>query len=190
MTKPIAFDECARLAAPGDNVAIAVRRLERGTDILHDGRTLRLSDTILEAHRSALTAREIEQVRPEDQVDLRIHQDKVFAVLQCGNGKTESGANAVRGFEKDIHAVATGNDVAVVAHRDVFLGDCVVGFVSSVDNAKRNVEGPEPVGAAIELAIGDGHAADAGRDRTLVDEAFAHRPDADDADADISVQIS
>jgi altronate dehydratase len=43
-----------RLAAPEDNVAIACRTLEQGTEIVFKSGTLRLSHTILEGHRFAV----------------------------------------------------------------------------------------------------------------------------------------
>ncbi|MDH4247099.1 MAG: UxaA family hydrolase, partial [Deltaproteobacteria bacterium] len=51
MPLSLTFSEAARLPEPGDNVAIATRRLEAGTLIAHEGRTLRLSHTIMEGHR-------------------------------------------------------------------------------------------------------------------------------------------
>ena len=47
------FADCARFPAPGDNVAIATRRLEAGSAIRHDGETFPLSHTVLEGHRFA-----------------------------------------------------------------------------------------------------------------------------------------
>ena len=47
----IDFRDVARLPAPGDNVAIATRRLEAGTCIHHDGATVELAHTVLEGHR-------------------------------------------------------------------------------------------------------------------------------------------
>jgi altronate dehydratase len=48
------FDDIGRIPAPGDNVAIATRRLEAGTVVVHNGRTWPLSHTVLEGHRFAL----------------------------------------------------------------------------------------------------------------------------------------
>ena len=53
---PIAFESVGRLPAPEDNVAIACRTLEQGTQISFKGTTLRLSHTILEGHRFAVHA--------------------------------------------------------------------------------------------------------------------------------------
>jgi len=53
-TPSTAFDEVGRVPAPGDNVAIATRRLEAGTLIAHAERQLRLPHTVLEGHRFAL----------------------------------------------------------------------------------------------------------------------------------------
>lgn len=51
---PILFDQIGRLPAPGDNAAIACRRLEAATLILRDNQTFTLSHTILEGHRFAV----------------------------------------------------------------------------------------------------------------------------------------
>lgn len=45
------FEDCSRLPAPGDNVAIAVRRLERGTVLERDGARFEVRHTVLEGHR-------------------------------------------------------------------------------------------------------------------------------------------
>ncbi|MEC8252339.1 MAG: UxaA family hydrolase, partial [Planctomycetota bacterium] len=47
----IGLHECSRLPASGDNVAIAIRRLEAGAEIGHEGRVFTLSHTVLEGHR-------------------------------------------------------------------------------------------------------------------------------------------
>ena len=54
MSEPIPFATAARIPAPGDNVAIAVKRLEAGTLIDHDGVTFTLPHTVLEGHRFVL----------------------------------------------------------------------------------------------------------------------------------------
>ena len=46
--------DIARLPLPGDNVAIATRKLDAGTDIDYDGQTFRLNYTVLEGHRFAI----------------------------------------------------------------------------------------------------------------------------------------
>lgn len=51
-TRP--FEEVARVPSPGDNVAIATRRLEAGTRIGRGERRWRLAQTVLEGHRFAL----------------------------------------------------------------------------------------------------------------------------------------
>jgi altronate dehydratase len=48
------FDEVSRVPAPGDNVAIATRRLEAGTVIVDADRRWPLPHTVLEGHRFAL----------------------------------------------------------------------------------------------------------------------------------------
>jgi altronate dehydratase len=50
------FDEVARLPLRGDNVAIATRRLEAGTVVLCEDRTLTLDYTVMEGHRFAVKA--------------------------------------------------------------------------------------------------------------------------------------
>ncbi|MCP5150353.1 MAG: UxaA family hydrolase [Chromatiales bacterium] len=50
----ISFDRAGRIPAPGDNVAIAVRRLEAGTVIASDGGEFRLPHTVMEGHRFVL----------------------------------------------------------------------------------------------------------------------------------------
>jgi altronate dehydratase len=52
---PIPFDEVARLPTPQDNVAIACRTLEQGSQLTYGPSTLTLSHTILEGHRFAVT---------------------------------------------------------------------------------------------------------------------------------------
>ncbi len=47
----IPLEECSRLPAPGDNVAIAARRLERGTVLQCGERRFALQTTVLEGHR-------------------------------------------------------------------------------------------------------------------------------------------
>lgn len=54
MKTPFPFDQVGRLPAPGDNVAIAVRRLEVGTQIECGQKVVTLPHTILEGHRFAI----------------------------------------------------------------------------------------------------------------------------------------
>jgi altronate dehydratase len=51
----ITFDKVARLPTPEDNVAIACRTLEQGSQLAYGGGTLTMSHTILEGHRFAVT---------------------------------------------------------------------------------------------------------------------------------------
>jgi altronate dehydratase len=51
MRQPIPFAAAGRLPEPGDNVAIAVRRLEAGSAIADGARTYTVSHTVLEGHR-------------------------------------------------------------------------------------------------------------------------------------------
>ena len=55
MPDRIDFDHVARIPAPGDNVAIATRRLEAGTVVADGQRVLRLPHTVLEGHRFVRT---------------------------------------------------------------------------------------------------------------------------------------
>jgi len=48
------FDEVGRLPLPGDNVAIATRRLEAGTTIDYHDQPLTLDHTVMEGHRFAI----------------------------------------------------------------------------------------------------------------------------------------
>ncbi|MCZ6557076.1 MAG: UxaA family hydrolase [SAR324 cluster bacterium] len=54
MSENLPFDQAGRLPVPGDNVAIAVRRLEGGTRITRQGAEFVLSHTVLEGHRFAV----------------------------------------------------------------------------------------------------------------------------------------
>ncbi len=56
MTMPPAYDfqEIGRLPAPGDNVAIATRRLEAGSRVVYGGERFALDCTVLEGHRFAV----------------------------------------------------------------------------------------------------------------------------------------
>jgi len=50
------FEQAGRIPAPGDNVAIAGKRIEAGSTIALDGRTLTLPHTVMEGHRFAIGA--------------------------------------------------------------------------------------------------------------------------------------
>jgi len=54
MSRVHEFDEVGRLPLPGDNVAIATRRLEAGTEIRCEGTSFRLDHTVMEGHRFAV----------------------------------------------------------------------------------------------------------------------------------------
>src|SRR5918997_4679618 len=54
MTGSVPFEEVGRLPAPGDNVAIATRRLEAGTRVEHEGSGFTVPYTVLEGHRFAV----------------------------------------------------------------------------------------------------------------------------------------
>ena len=51
---PVSLDEIARLPAPGDNVAIATRRIEAGTAVTLVGAACVIGHTVLEGHRFAV----------------------------------------------------------------------------------------------------------------------------------------
>jgi altronate dehydratase len=56
MTLSSYLNDVARIPGPGDNLAIATRRLECGTRISHDGAEFVLDFTVLEGHRFAIRA--------------------------------------------------------------------------------------------------------------------------------------
>ena len=47
------FYEVAKIPEPGDNVAIAIERMEPGTEIERDGARFTIAHTVLEGHRFA-----------------------------------------------------------------------------------------------------------------------------------------
>lgn len=51
---PVDFDKVGRLPAPGDNTAIATRRLEAGTRVSYENSELIIRHTVLEGHRFAV----------------------------------------------------------------------------------------------------------------------------------------
>jgi len=52
----IRLEDCSRLPAPGDNVVIAVRRIEAGTIVEHDAARFVVTHTVLEGHRFCFEA--------------------------------------------------------------------------------------------------------------------------------------
>jgi altronate dehydratase len=54
MSQTLAFDQVGRLPLPGDNVAIAVSRLEAGSHIAYGDTSFTLSHTVMEGHRFAV----------------------------------------------------------------------------------------------------------------------------------------
>ena len=48
------FEEVGRLPAPGDNVAMATRRLDPGTRVSREGSEFEIHHTVLEGHRFAV----------------------------------------------------------------------------------------------------------------------------------------
>lgn len=54
MSNDLQFDQVGRIPEPGDNAAIAIRRLEAGTRILFQDHSFALPTTVLEGHRFAV----------------------------------------------------------------------------------------------------------------------------------------
>jgi altronate dehydratase len=54
MTTSYPFHEIGRLPLPGDNVAIATRRLKAGTEIIYNDQRFALDQTVMEGHRFAI----------------------------------------------------------------------------------------------------------------------------------------
>src|SRR5262245_26689643 len=54
MPASLELNVIARIPSPGDNLAIAIRRLEKGTLIIADDTEFALSNTVLEGHRFAI----------------------------------------------------------------------------------------------------------------------------------------
>ena len=54
ISNPVRFDDVGRLPHPDDNVAVAVRRVEAGLEVVKDGRAFALSHSVLEGHRFAV----------------------------------------------------------------------------------------------------------------------------------------
>jgi altronate dehydratase len=52
--EPTPFEQIGRLPAPGDNVAIASRTLQAGTEVVYGGQTIVIDFTLLEGHRFAV----------------------------------------------------------------------------------------------------------------------------------------
>ncbi len=63
MSRSIPFENVARMASPGDNVAIAIRRLEAGTELVIDGRTVTLPHTTPLGHRFA-----VKRIAPDEEL--------------------------------------------------------------------------------------------------------------------------
>jgi len=54
MPSSFELNDIGRIPSPGDNLAIAIRRLERGTQVVSNGAVFELSNTVLEGHRFAV----------------------------------------------------------------------------------------------------------------------------------------
>ena len=54
MVNTVQFDSVGRVPTPGDNVGIATRRVEAGTQIGHEGEEFVLAHTVMEGHRFVL----------------------------------------------------------------------------------------------------------------------------------------
>ncbi len=133
-----AFDEVGRVPAPGDNVAIATRRLEAGTVIAHGDRRLPLSHTVLEGHRFALHpissgepllswglpfGRAIRALSPGDYVC----NEKILKVLaeRAIDFTLPSHANfrdQIESYELDSHSFRPGQQVSRVESPATFMG--------------------------------------------------------------------
>ncbi len=48
------LSDIGRIPSPGDNLAIAIRRLEKGTQVVSNGAVFELNNTVLEGHRFAV----------------------------------------------------------------------------------------------------------------------------------------
>ena len=137
-TPNAAFDEVGRVPAPGDNVAIATRRLEAGTLIAHADRQLRLSHTVLEGHRFALQAistgepllswglpfgRAIRDLSPGDYVcnakilSVLAERDIDFVLPSHGNFRDQ-----IEGYQLDPDTFRPGKQVSRVQTPATFMG--------------------------------------------------------------------
>ncbi|HEY0967968.1 MAG TPA: UxaA family hydrolase [Opitutaceae bacterium] len=93
----VAFSSVARLAAPADNVAIAIRQLDAGTVIQSGSETWTLSHTVLEGHRFAVhTVRGGEDLRSWGQPFGRALIDLAPGTYLCNRSMLE--ALKVRGL--------------------------------------------------------------------------------------------
>jgi len=54
MPSSYSLNDIGRIPSPGDNLAIAIRRLEKGTQVVSSGAVFELSNTVLEGHRFAV----------------------------------------------------------------------------------------------------------------------------------------
>src|SRR2546428_10579540 len=61
MSAALPFEQVGRLPAPGDNVAIAVRRLDAKTAVQYEGTRFTLPVTVLEGHRFAIAPIAVDQ---------------------------------------------------------------------------------------------------------------------------------
>ncbi|HCL27502.1 MAG TPA: altronate hydrolase [Candidatus Latescibacteria bacterium] len=102
----IPIDDVARLPAPGDNVAIATRRLEAGTILRAEGETFQLTHTVMEGHRFA--------VRPIDRGAELLSWTLPFGValtdIRCGEYVSNAGMlEALGGRPLDFELPAAPN---------------------------------------------------------------------------------
>ena len=78
MAQTYEFEEVGRLPLPGDNVAIATRRLEAGTTIRYGDYSFGLDHTIMEGHRFA--------IKPIEAGELLLSWELPFGAATCSIG--------------------------------------------------------------------------------------------------------
>ena len=138
MVTELAFHEIGRIPAPGDNVAIATRRLPAGARVDYAGRELCLSHTILEGHRFAIEpvakaqpllswglpfGRALRAIEPGEYVC----NAGILDALRLRNLDFELPSNAnfenfVCPYELDVDAFRPGEQVPLHAERGTFEG--------------------------------------------------------------------
>jgi len=137
-TPVLALDDIGRTPAPGDNVAIATRRLEAGTRIADGDRQWELAHTVLEGHRFALepiangeallswglpfgvAMRDIvagEYVCNEKILTVLAERDVDFALPEKANFRDH-----IETYTFDAHAFRPGRQVAPLDSPATFLG--------------------------------------------------------------------
>lgn len=136
---PLPLEAVARLPAPADNVAIAIRRLEVGTTIALPGGPATLVHTVLEGHRFAVLpiapdapllswglpfGRALRAIAPGDYVSNQSMLD-ALAVRQLDGAALPSSANfrdSLEPFQLDERLIRPAPPVERVASPRTFLG--------------------------------------------------------------------